>query len=249
MSGVICDMPECRDTLFWRSTVSASLPKGIPSSSDVWTICWDLYRPGVSFHLSLFSVAQWLSGKPLTNYWCKFQIVQDGLGLPAYSIPGPIEVADEVLFANAHPSMSHVSPEFVPVFGDCIRMIRYASSALSWHWSPILIQRGTIHKRRSTVPYQWERNSRLGPSQSISSILFHDLNNHQRYLQTLLNQAKMHSYFTAATLEIALLIGVSLIHKLVCRVPHRSLLYWQVSTLMAQPLHKSKLQLVLPYLW
>ncbi|KAF8801295.1 PLP-dependent transferase [Phlegmacium glaucopus] len=39
-------------------------------------------------------------------------------------IPGPIEVADEVLFANAHPSMSHVSPEFVPIFGDCIRMIR-----------------------------------------------------------------------------------------------------------------------------
>ncbi|KAF9471725.1 PLP-dependent transferase [Pholiota conissans] len=39
-------------------------------------------------------------------------------------IPGPIEVADEVLFANAHPSMSHVSPDFVPVFGDCIRMIR-----------------------------------------------------------------------------------------------------------------------------
>ncbi|KAJ3576466.1 hypothetical protein NP233_g421 [Leucocoprinus birnbaumii] len=39
-------------------------------------------------------------------------------------IPGPIEVADEVLFANAHPSMSHVSPEFVPVFGDCIRMTR-----------------------------------------------------------------------------------------------------------------------------
>jgi len=39
-------------------------------------------------------------------------------------IPGPIEVVDEVLFANAHPSMSHVSPEFIPVFGDCIRMIR-----------------------------------------------------------------------------------------------------------------------------
>jgi alanine-glyoxylate transaminase/serine-glyoxylate transaminase/serine-pyruvate transaminase len=39
-------------------------------------------------------------------------------------IPGPIEIADEVLFANAHPSMSHVSPEFVPVFGDCIRMTR-----------------------------------------------------------------------------------------------------------------------------
>ncbi|KAJ6624974.1 pyridoxal phosphate-dependent transferase [Mycena sp. CBHHK59/15] len=40
------------------------------------------------------------------------------------SIPGPIEVSDEVLYANAHPSMSHVSPDFIPVFGDCIRMTR-----------------------------------------------------------------------------------------------------------------------------
>ncbi|PWN27393.1 PLP-dependent transferase [Jaminaea rosea] len=39
-------------------------------------------------------------------------------------IPGPIEVADDVLLANAHPSMSHVSPDFVPVLGDCIRMFR-----------------------------------------------------------------------------------------------------------------------------
>jgi len=39
-------------------------------------------------------------------------------------IPGPIEVTDEVLFANAHPSMSHVSPDFIPVFGDCIRLTR-----------------------------------------------------------------------------------------------------------------------------
>ncbi|CAD6895842.1 unnamed protein product [Tilletia controversa] len=39
-------------------------------------------------------------------------------------IPGPIEVADDVLFANAHPSMSHVSPDFVPVFGESIRMLR-----------------------------------------------------------------------------------------------------------------------------
>lgn len=39
-------------------------------------------------------------------------------------IPGPIEVADDVLLANAHPSMSHVSPDFVPVFGDVIRMFR-----------------------------------------------------------------------------------------------------------------------------
>ncbi|KAH9940932.1 PLP-dependent transferase [Epithele typhae] len=39
-------------------------------------------------------------------------------------IPGPIEVTDEVLYANAHPSMSHISPDFIPVFGDCIRMMR-----------------------------------------------------------------------------------------------------------------------------
>ncbi|EMD38885.1 hypothetical protein CERSUDRAFT_112610 [Gelatoporia subvermispora B] len=39
-------------------------------------------------------------------------------------IPGPIEVTDEVLYANAHPSMSHMAAEFVPVFGDCIRMTR-----------------------------------------------------------------------------------------------------------------------------
>ena len=39
-------------------------------------------------------------------------------------IPGPIEVSDDVLLANAHPAMSHVSPDFVPVFGDCIRMMR-----------------------------------------------------------------------------------------------------------------------------
>ncbi|TBU44001.1 PLP-dependent transferase [Dichomitus squalens] len=39
-------------------------------------------------------------------------------------IPGPIEVTDEVLYANAHPSMSHISPDFIPVFGDAIRMTR-----------------------------------------------------------------------------------------------------------------------------
>ncbi|KAG2011415.1 alanine-glyoxylate transaminase [Coprinopsis cinerea AmutBmut pab1-1] len=39
-------------------------------------------------------------------------------------IPGPIEVTDSVLYANAHPSMSHVSKDFIPVFGDSIRMTR-----------------------------------------------------------------------------------------------------------------------------
>lgn len=39
-------------------------------------------------------------------------------------IPGPIEFSDSVLGANAAPGMSHVSPAFIPVFGDCIRMLR-----------------------------------------------------------------------------------------------------------------------------
>ncbi|KAM0786538.1 hypothetical protein ACM66B_001995 [Microbotryomycetes sp. NB124-2] len=39
-------------------------------------------------------------------------------------IPGPVEVHDDVLLANAHPSMSHVSPVFAPVFGSCIKRMR-----------------------------------------------------------------------------------------------------------------------------
>ncbi|KAH8927633.1 PLP-dependent transferase [Atractiella rhizophila] len=39
-------------------------------------------------------------------------------------IPGPIEVSDPVLYANAHPSVSHMSLDFGKVFGDCIRMTR-----------------------------------------------------------------------------------------------------------------------------
>lgn len=39
-------------------------------------------------------------------------------------IPGPIEVSDDVLYANAHPSTSHIAPDFIPVLGDCIRMTK-----------------------------------------------------------------------------------------------------------------------------
>ncbi|BEJ16383.1 hypothetical protein CspHIS471_0509880 [Cutaneotrichosporon sp. HIS471] len=39
-------------------------------------------------------------------------------------IPGPIEVDNRILFANASPSVSHVSPAFIPIFGDCLRMLR-----------------------------------------------------------------------------------------------------------------------------
>ena len=70
------------------------------------------------------------------------------------SIPGPIEVTDEVrssvlrheiaiglhrpiviitsqvLYANAHPSVSHMSANFTAVFGESIRMTRYVRITL-----------------------------------------------------------------------------------------------------------------------
>ncbi|GLB41692.1 putative aminotransferase class-V [Lyophyllum shimeji] len=39
-------------------------------------------------------------------------------------IPGPIEVSDDVLFSNALPPVSHVSPDFIKIFGEAIRMTR-----------------------------------------------------------------------------------------------------------------------------
>ncbi|KAI0255821.1 PLP-dependent transferase, partial [Lactifluus subvellereus] len=39
-------------------------------------------------------------------------------------IPGPIELTDEVLYANAHPSVSHMSAGFAAVFAESIRMTR-----------------------------------------------------------------------------------------------------------------------------
>ncbi|KAH9967313.1 PLP-dependent transferase [Russula dissimulans] len=39
-------------------------------------------------------------------------------------IPGPIEITDEVLYANAHPSVSHMSAGFAAIFGESIRMTR-----------------------------------------------------------------------------------------------------------------------------
>ncbi|KAL7422043.1 hypothetical protein Q5752_003816 [Cryptotrichosporon argae] len=47
-------------------------------------------------------------------------------------IPGPIEFSNPVLLSNATPGTSHVSPAFIPVFGDCLRMLRrvlYAGDA------------------------------------------------------------------------------------------------------------------------
>ena len=44
-------------------------------------------------------------------------------------IPGPIEVADDVLLANAHPSMAHISPDVLPIFGESLAMSRQVVDA------------------------------------------------------------------------------------------------------------------------
>ncbi|KAK9430949.1 pyridoxal phosphate-dependent transferase [Lipomyces doorenjongii] len=43
---------------------------------------------------------------------------------PLTLIPGPVEFTDEVLAAMATPSQSHVSPQFVEVFGDALALLR-----------------------------------------------------------------------------------------------------------------------------
>lgn len=43
---------------------------------------------------------------------------------PLTLIPGPVEFTDEVLQAMATPSQSHVSPQFVSVFGDALALLR-----------------------------------------------------------------------------------------------------------------------------
>jgi len=55
------------------------------------------------------------------------------------SIPGPIEFSDPVLLANATPGTSHVSPAFIPVFGDSLRMLRKVLFAESEGTQPFLI--------------------------------------------------------------------------------------------------------------
>ncbi|KAK9765216.1 hypothetical protein K7432_006634 [Basidiobolus ranarum] len=41
-------------------------------------------------------------------------------------IPGPIEFHEDVLNAMATPACSHVDPTFIPIFGECIELVRKA---------------------------------------------------------------------------------------------------------------------------
>lgn len=55
------------------------------------------------------------------------------------SIPGPIEFSDPVLYANATPGTSHVSPAFIPVFGECLKLLRKVLYAEKEGNQPFLI--------------------------------------------------------------------------------------------------------------
>lgn len=54
-------------------------------------------------------------------------------------IPGPIEFSDQVLYANATPGTSHVSPSFIPVFGECLTLLRKVLYAEKEGNQPFLI--------------------------------------------------------------------------------------------------------------
>ncbi|KAJ3935207.1 MAG: PLP-dependent transferase [Lentinula lateritia] len=85
-------------------------------------------------------------------------------------IPGPIEVSDEVLFANAHPSMSHVSPDFIPVLGDCIRMTRQVDSR-SANTPPSHISYRTVVDTAKGQPFLIAGSGTLGWDQIAANLV------------------------------------------------------------------------------
>ena len=103
------------------------------------------------------------------------------LTLRRYSIPGPIELSDEasrkggpllprdltripqVLYANATPPMPHTGADFIPIFGDAIRMTRYA---LCPAFAPAPLTARRTPPERSCRPRRASRSSSqaLAPS-------------------------------------------------------------------------------------
>jgi len=63
---------------------------------------------------------------------------------PILMIPGPIEFSDQVLEANAHPSMSHVSPQFIEIFGSTLELLRKVFLAQSQAQPFIVSGSGTL---------------------------------------------------------------------------------------------------------
>ena len=117
--------------------------------------------------------------------------------------PGPIEVTDEVrpsilgdeitvslhrpiviitsqvLYANAHPSVSHMSPNFTAIFGESIRMTRYVRIIQTCSsFKPILNapflcmsnQRGCPDDNRTTVSYLRIWDTWMGSGKPCTSL-------------------------------------------------------------------------------
>jgi hypothetical protein len=129
------------------------------------------------------------------------------------SIPGPIEVTDEVrsyilgdeiaiglyrpiviitsqvLYANAHPSVSHMSPNFTAIFGESIRMTRYVriiqacspfKPTLNASFISLPNQRGCPYDNRATISYLRIWDTWMGSGKPCTS--FHlRYHAHQRY--------------------------------------------------------------------
>jgi hypothetical protein len=60
--------------------------------------------------------------------------------------------------------MSHVSPDFIPVFGDCIRMIRQASMSLRVQFRLMSPQSSRVRSFCSAVLDLWIWDSWVGSS-------------------------------------------------------------------------------------
>jgi hypothetical protein len=119
------------------------------------------------------------------------------------SIPGPIEVTDEVrsyilgneiviglhrpiviitlqvLYANAHPSVSHMSPNFAAIFGESIRMTRYVriiqtcspfKPTLNASFICMSNQRGCSDGNRTAVSYFRIWDTWMGSGKSCTSL-------------------------------------------------------------------------------
>ena len=119
------------------------------------------------------------------------------------SIPGPIEVTDEVssfilgdeidiglhrsiavitsqvLYANAHPSVSHMSANFTVIFGESIRMTRYVrviqtcspfKPTLNTSFVCMSNQRGCPDDNRTTVSYLRIWDTWMGSGKPCTSL-------------------------------------------------------------------------------
>jgi len=104
--------------------------------------------------------------------------------------------------------MSHVSQDFIPVFGDCIRMIRYASSCrlistiLSLPVRSCSQKRPNLSSSAGAVPSAGTRSRPLTP---LHLTLFLHVN--LRSQQTSLNPAKTHLFSTPDILATVSLTG------------------------------------------